>query len=218
MLTVLSASNDVFELNTLQGELLLSSEKVVYSTAHESLFVADVHLGKALSFRRQGLPVPTGTTRVNLDRLTGAINRFKPRTVYFLGDLFHSSDAQSETVMQPFLDWLKQYESIGFVLVEGNHDKKAAGLASKLGLHLVQEPFHLDQFSLCHHPQYFDAQLVLAGHVHPVIKLYEKRRSSVRLPCFAYDGRQLLLPAYGEFTGGHHIDRKAFLKTVVVTS
>ena len=52
------------------GEALdLLSERALWWPAERMLFVADLHLGKAASYRALGQPVPGGTTQENLARL-----------------------------------------------------------------------------------------------------------------------------------------------------
>jgi metallophosphoesterase superfamily enzyme len=46
--------------------LLLLPEKAVFWPAQGMLIIADIHFGKAASFRAQGIPVPRGTTTENL--------------------------------------------------------------------------------------------------------------------------------------------------------
>ena len=41
----------------------------------------------------------------------------------------------------------------------------------------------------------------MAGHLHPAVRVAAHGRG-VRRPCFVTDGRRLLLPAFGAFTGG----------------
>ena len=41
-----------------------------------TVFVADVHLGKAETFRALGVPVPSGPTQLTLDRLSLSIFAF----------------------------------------------------------------------------------------------------------------------------------------------
>ena len=53
-------------------KLVLLPEKVAYWPAKAALFVADFHLGKAASFRSAGIPLPSGTTRDNVERLERA--------------------------------------------------------------------------------------------------------------------------------------------------
>ena len=49
--------------------LWLLPGRAVWWPEARSLFVADVHFGKAASFRHAGQPVPTGTTADNIARL-----------------------------------------------------------------------------------------------------------------------------------------------------
>ncbi|MES2766787.1 MAG: phosphoesterase, partial [Bacteroidota bacterium] len=42
---------------------------------------------------------------------------------------------------------------------------------------------------------------LLAGHIHPGVKLTGKGRSVLKLPCFYFGERQGILPAFGGFTG-----------------
>ena len=44
----------------------------------------------------------------------------------------------------------------------------------------------------------------MCGHLHPTRRL-RSRSDHLRLPCFAYDevGSRLVIPAFGELTGGH---------------
>ena len=42
------------------------------------LFVADLHLGKAATYRALGQPVPSGTTTENLRRLSLLVQHYRP--------------------------------------------------------------------------------------------------------------------------------------------
>jgi metallophosphoesterase superfamily enzyme len=46
---------------------------------------------------------------------------------------------------------------------------------------------------------------VLAGHLHPTAVLYGGGRDALRMPCFVAEPGLLVLPAFGEFTGGHAV-------------
>ena len=60
---------------SVAGEtLVLLPERAAYWPARKSLFVADFHLGKAATFRRAGIPLPSGTTSENVERLGRAID------------------------------------------------------------------------------------------------------------------------------------------------
>ena len=49
----------------------------------------------------------------------------------------------------------------------------------------------------------------VAGHLHPAAVLVRRERG-VRRPCFATDGRRMIMPSFGVMTGGLDIRHKAF--------
>ncbi|MCB0373931.1 MAG: metallophosphoesterase, partial [Muricauda sp.] len=46
------------------------------------------------------------------------------------------------------------------------------------------------------------------GHIHPAVKLSGFGRQQLRLPCFFKSKNQMILPAFGEFTGTHALKPK----------
>ena len=66
------------------GESLqLLPERALWGPAGRTLFVADLHIGKAATYRALGQPVPGGTTRENLARLDGLIALHSPERSSF---------------------------------------------------------------------------------------------------------------------------------------
>lgn len=202
---VLQSGESGWPLSTQAGELALSALRVAYSTEFKALFVADVHLGKAATFRSLGVPVPAGTTQENLDKLSECIAEFNPHSVYFLGDLLHAKMAHNPDLLGKLLAWRIHHAGISMTLIRGNHDSKAGDPPAGLNISVVEEPFMLGRFALCHHPQTVPNALVLAGHEHPVVVLNGKGRSRARLPCFYLKEDQLILPSFGAFTGGYQV-------------
>ena len=205
---VLQSGEAPWPVLTQAGELVLSFRRAAYSPMFNALFVADVHLGKAATFRSLGVPVPAGTTQDNLHRLSELIAEFKPQTLYFLGDLLHAKAAHNLQLLGKLQAWRTQHASIAMTLIRGNHDSKAGDPPSALNISVVEEPFTLGGFSLCHHPQTVPNAVVLAGHEHPVVVLNGKGRSRARLPCFHLKTDQLILPSFGGFTGGYLVKPK----------
>mgnify|MGYP000911224116 CR=1 FL=1 len=56
-----------------------------------TVLVADAHFGKAVSFRRLGVPVPQGTTSETLGQLTALVRDTRAQRIVFLGDFLHSA-------------------------------------------------------------------------------------------------------------------------------
>ena len=60
-----------------------------------------------------------------------------------------------------------------------------------------------DHLRVVHDPAHASGErLHIAGHWHPVVKIPDGKRTSLRLPCFLKRDHTLVLPAFGSFTGG----------------
>ncbi|MEW6205468.1 MAG: ligase-associated DNA damage response endonuclease PdeM [Pseudomonadota bacterium] len=206
---LLSSSSPLYSIQTLAGALVLSHHKVAFEPSRKALLVADVHLGKAATFRSLGVPVPSGTTLENLDRLDAAIHALQPVSVFFLGDLLHAKAAHNPELLDKLHAWRLKHADVDMTLIRGNHDSKAGDPPATLNISVVEEPFMLGGFALCHHPQTVPGALVLAGHEHPVVVLNGKGRSRARLPCFYLKPDLLILPSFGAFTGGYQVNPQA---------
>ena len=181
--------------------LILLPQCAAFDPESGSLMVADVHLGKAASFRSLGVPVPAGTTDSTLGRLGELIRLVSASTLFVLGDLLHGPRAQAPSVAGALARWRERHPSVRMVLVRGNHDARAGDPPPGCGFEVAAEPPALGPLRLCHDPDERDDGFVLAGHVHPSYRL-GGRADSVRLPCFWLRERSAVLPAFGDFTGG----------------
>ncbi len=184
--------------------LTLLPERAVWRAPSRTLFVADVHLGKAAAFRAAGLPAPAGTTRENLPRLAALIDAFAARRLVILGDLFHARAALAGGSLEALKEWRARRPGLALTLVTGNHDAAAGAAPAGLDIAEVAPPAPVDGVECRHYPLEApgeDGPPLLAGHLHPAVRLGGPGRDSLRLPCFVMRGRQLILPAFGEFTG-----------------
>jgi len=184
---------------------LLPEHALWWPKAH-TLFIADLHLGKSASYRQFGLPVPSGSTQDNLQRMTRLVDRYAPRQIVCLGDFMHAATGRTPMVLQALRAWRDRHDTVGITLVRGNHDLHAGDPPPDLGIEVLNEPWLMGPFAACHHPQIHATHFVLAGHTHPVVNLHGAARDRLRLPCFVKDERQATLPAFGSFTGGHPVE------------
>ena len=187
----------------MAGEIIeLLPDPALWWPAAGVLFVADLHLGKAAAYRALGQPVPGGTTQENLARLDRVIDRHGPRQIVFLGDFLHAASARTASLLAAVHAWRERHPALACTLVRGNHDSRAGDPPAALRFEMVDEPHLIGPFAACHHPQRHATLAVLAGHLHPACRLHGRGRDSLRMPCFVQEGEQLILPAFGEFTGG----------------
>jgi len=184
--------------------LWLLPQRAVWWPAARTAFVADVHFGKAATFRRAGQPVPHGTTADNLARLDAVLAATGAGHLVFLGDFLHARSGADAPLWNQLRPWRERHARTRMTLVRGNHDLHAGDPPAALGVDGADEPWRPVEGAevlACHHPQVRQGDTVLAGHWHPVATLQGPARDTVRLPCFAWQPGLLVLPAFGAFTG-----------------
>jgi DNA ligase-associated metallophosphoesterase len=196
--------------------LVLLPERALWWPAERTLFVADLHLGKGDVFRAAGIPIPSGTTRDDLTRLADLVRGLDARRVVVLGDFFHGAASQSPEVLAHLLAWREAVGQVEAILVRGNHDRHAGDPPPETGFAAVEAPLGVGPFALRHEPVPHAAaadstggegrSYTLAGHLHPVVRLEGAGRDRLRLPCFWVQPAQIVLPAFGAFTGGARIE------------
>jgi uncharacterized protein len=195
----------------------LRADRSLFLPDFGTLIVADVHWGKAATFRALGVPVPHGTTRAGLDRLDAALTETAATQLLVLGDLFHARAGMQPGTLDAIGAWRNARRELAITLVRGNHDLHAGDPPASLTISCVNAPFTFGPFALHHHPAAGSADgYALAGHVHPVVHLRGRGRQKLTLPCFAFGAAGGLLPAFGEFTGGGVIDPDAYPRTFVI--
>ena len=183
-------------------EFILHPFKGMLWKETETLFVADLHLGKTTHFRKAGIPVPKEVQQSNFDKFTSLLLDLNPKRVLILGDLFHS---ECNTAWEDFTFITKQFSDITFELVVGNHDimDETQYAYAKMVIH--PEPYVQEPFVLTHHPMEADDisedLFNLCGHIHPAVYLRGVAKQGMKLPCFHFTEKQGVLPAFGEFTG-----------------
>ncbi len=191
-------------LTLANEQLLLLPQKAAYWPRERMLIIADIHFGKAASFRALGVPVPSGTTSANLAALDMLMVQYDVRHIMFLGDFLHARAAHAPATLAALQAWRQQHPDLQLTVVRGNHDAHAGDPPAELGIDMVDEPHVIGPLAFCHHPDVLVPSYVLAGHVHPVYRL-RSGWESLLLPCFLVGPQRMVLPSFGAFTGGHPV-------------
>lgn len=179
----------------------LLAERALHWPRQRTVFVADVHLGKAAAFRAGGVPVPRGATANDLSRLSGLIARTGATHLVVLGDFLHAAAGRVAALDAAFTAWRETHAGVTITLVRGNHDAKAGDPPAAWRIDVVADPYPAPPFLLCHTPAEPPSGYALCGHIHPGVWLSGVGFESARLPCFVLGRRRALLPAFGRFTG-----------------
>jgi uncharacterized protein len=169
------------------------------------LAVSDLHLEKGSSYAARGVLLPPYDTAETLVRVAELIFRYSPRVVVALGDNFHDrrgpgrvspSDRGALAALQRRRDW---------IWITGNHDPEPTdGIGG-----IFADIFALGALVFRHIPTPEDADGEIAGHLHPLARVGGRGRVVSRR-CFASDGRRLVMPAFGAYTGGLNVRHAAF--------
>lgn len=196
-------------------ELLLLPEKAVFWPSAKMLIVADLHLGKTTHFRKAGIAVPTQPATETLSRLKQIAELYDAAEIVIAGDFFHSDHNEE---WNQFSEWYQEL-NIPVKLITGNHDKALITSPIDTAIELCGDSLITPPFIIQHHPEntsdnrnYFR----IAGHLHPGYSLRGKARQRVVLPCFCIDEHQLILPAFGSFTGKEIIEPKSKSRYFVI--
>ena len=169
------------------------------------LVVADLHLEKGSSFATRGVLLPPYDTAATLARLGALVARYAPRFVVALGDSFHDDGGPQRVsegdramlgALQRGRDW---------IWIAGNHDpepvRDLGGVSAAM--------FAIGPLVFRHAPEREEADGEIAGHLHPVARVNGRGRTVSRR-CFATDGKRMVMPAFGAYTGGLNIRSAPF--------
>lgn len=183
---------------TINNEVFtLTNQRAAFWKKEKALILSDLHIGKTAHFRKNGIALANHIMKSDLERLSFLIEYFQPEKFIVVGDLLHAGDNSD---VDEFCSWRNQYPDLQFYLIKGNHDRLSAALEKKLCLNFKSEILTIDGFTFIHDFDKTLPEFQITGHIHPGVVLNSSVKN-IRLPCFVQTDKQLLLPAFSEFTG-----------------
>ncbi len=199
------------EAPAAEADIVLVPGRAAFLPASNTLLVADLHLGKAATFRSQGIPVPEGSAQKDLARLALLVAATRARRLIVLGDLFHAKSGCTDEVFAEFSAARGGFSDTEVLLVAGNHDRSVGRLPPGLGIDSVLRTHDEPPFHFVHEPGTplpepdRDEPYTIAGHLHPVVALASPSGDRFTDRCFVGEPGLLVMPAFGSFTGGHRV-------------
>lgn len=197
--------NTVLDI-TCQGEqLMLLQQRALLWPRRHSLIISDLHLGKGGVFRRAGLALPTGASQHDLMRLSELIAVHKVERLIILGDFFHALPRFDEPAWQALWAFRHAHKALQIVVIQGNHDRSVRPLELHDAIQWFDESLQEAPFVFRHEPGSDARGYVLAGHLHPVVKLTGSGMDRLRVAVFWFRNHYAVMPAFGSFTGGFQV-------------
>lgn len=188
------ASDAAIRLNG--AELVPDVSGALWWPAKGVLVVADLHLEKGSSYTRHNLP--PYDSQATLSRLEAVIDRRRPGQVICLGDSFHDRRAAERLAAEERARVQALAARVGWTWIAGNHDPAPpADWGGTVEQELTLGPLVFRHAADPSRP----AAGEVSGHYHPKTRV-RVRGKGVSARCFVADGRRLILPAFGAYTGG----------------
>ena len=186
-------------------DLILHGDGTLYMPSENLLIVSDLHLEKGAALSH-GAPLPAYDTIDTLQRLEARIRLCQPHKVVCLGDSFHNVE-RAFLLPPDGLALLHELSAMTtFLWVTGNHD---ATLPERLPGTVYNEVM-CGAIRLCHEAIPPFDRPTISGHYHPKARI-KLRAGTLSARCFVQDGYNLIMPAFGSYTGGLNICNPAFL-------
>ena len=191
------------EILVRDERLVLHAEGAAHWPASRTLVIADPHFGKDDIFRRAGIAVPRGPTLADLERLSRLLVRTASERLLIVGDFVHGASAHGDDVRRQFALWRARHAALDVLLVAGNHDRHETWTPWQSVMRVSDDALHEPPFVFAHEPCADARGYVIAGHLHPVFSHAALGARAVRV--FWRQAQALVLPSWGEFTGGARV-------------
>ncbi|WP_018984212.1 ligase-associated DNA damage response endonuclease PdeM [Salinimonas chungwhensis] len=179
---------------------IFDARGVAWLPDEDLLIVSDLHLEKGSYLGSFGHPLPHLDSRATLDSLATIVDDYHPARLVCLGDSFHDAGALSrmdETDKKSLTTLISAVDE--WIWILGNHDPAIPD-------ELPGQRHHrwlLRHIGLCHEPEpsWPDCHYQVIGHYHPKTR-FASGRQRVKGRCFALSDTLLMMPAFGQYTGG----------------
>ena len=186
----------------LNQTLWLHPHRAIFWEEQKALILSDLHFGKTGHFRKSGIAVPQNIFKEDLQRLLSQLQFYKPGSLLVVGDMFHSSDNKEHEL---FLKWRNDFPQLSIHLVKGNHDILKASWYASANITVHPKQYSIKEFCFAHDVEQSDcnssASYFFTGHIHPGVVLNGMGKQSLRFPCFYFNHKFAILPAFSRFTG-----------------
>ena len=190
-------------INFNNHEFKINNDGILFWLEKKIAIVSDLHLEKGSSFASLGQFIPPYDSEETLKKLINFVKTHEVQTIILLGDTFHDRGAlnrMSSKVKSIFDSLVENYEII-FVL--GNHENKMKSAFIKFYERYIVDDIHFL------HEAVLEKKYQISGHFHPVASL-KINSKQITEKCLIHSENHIIMPAFGEFTGGLNINNPVF--------
>ncbi|MCL5430481.1 MAG: metallophosphoesterase [Candidatus Marsarchaeota archaeon] len=195
---------------------LLEGLPIIYIKSLKAIVCSDLHLGYEGVMAKRGVYLPKSNLKRIMKMVEEALNKTKATTIIVDGDIkneFSEVDQDEFNELYDFIQFLKG-KHITTVLIKGNHDNFVDKYKAPFNLTIYEQEAKLGKYLFFHGEEQpketSKAKMLIMGHEHPSIGVYNSVGTKEKIKCFLYgkyDGVPILvLPAMNYFASGTDIN------------
>ncbi len=201
-----------------KGVEILDGLPVLYIKSLSAIVCTDLHLGYEGVAADRGIFLPKVNLKHIKESLKDAADRTGADRIIVDGDIkneFSQVHVEEFNETHEFVNFLRNDLGLKTItLIKGNHDNFIDRLKEPFRMELYTQEALLDDYLFFHGeetPRAKEGKLLVMGHVHPSIAIYNRLGVKEKLKCFLHgkmrDKRQIIiLPAMNYFAEGFSVN------------
>ncbi len=209
-----------------RGVSIVSGMPILFIKKLNAVVCSDLHLGYEGVMADRGIFLP----KTNLKRIKEMLGRSIEKTgaskVIIDGDIkneFSKVHMEEFNEFRELVDFLKGLDVEEIHLVKGNHDNFIDRFEKPFDIKIYRQEFLLKDFLFFHGeelPESKEGKLLVMGHLHPAVGIFNSLGVKEKLKCFLYgkikDGREIIiLPAMNYFSEGVEVNMSDIKETPI---
>jgi len=195
---------------------LIEGYPIVYIKSINVLVISDIHLGYEGIMAKQGLLIPKVNLKNIIKILRKVINAKKPKSIIINGDIkneFSHVDLEEFNEMSELVKFTETMH-IKLILIKGNHDNFVDKYKKPFKIDIYKQSVEIGDYLFFHGeklpPKTKKAKMLIMGHEHPAISIFNDVGQKEKLKCFLFGKYKgiliLILPAMNYFAGSTDIN------------
>lgn len=192
---------------------------VLYIRSLSAVVCSDLHLGYEGVYASKGVFMPKANLKKIKDMLREAVRKTGAENVIVVGDIKNeSSEVHLEELneFKDFISFLRDDMKLkGISLIKSNNDNFVDKLKHELNFEVYAQEAVINDYTFFHGeeiPKNAAGKVLVMGHLHPAIAIYDNAGEREKLKCFLYgktsDGRRIVvLPAMNFFSEGIYVNQ-----------
>jgi DNA ligase-associated metallophosphoesterase len=190
-------------INFNNHEFKINNDGILFWLEKKIAIISDLHLEKGSSFASSGQFIPPYDSEETLKKLINFLKTHEVQTIILLGDTFHDGGALNRMSCKVKLIFDSLVENYEIIFVLGNHENKMKSPYIKFYERYIVDDIHFL------HEAVLEKKYQISGHFHPVASL-KINSKKITEKCLIHSENHIIMPAFGEFTGGLNINNPVF--------